>query len=87
MAEQTGLTKSYLSKVERGISTPSIAVALKIARVLDADVGQLFSDSMEGNAMTIARAKDRVIDQASSAESSVYDPIAPLWSERPCSRS
>ena len=61
LAEQTGLTKSYLSKVERGISTPSIAVALKIARVLDADVGQLFSDSMEGNAMTIVRAKDRVI--------------------------
>ncbi|MBT2265825.1 helix-turn-helix domain-containing protein [Rhodococcus erythropolis] len=77
LAEQTGLTKSYLSKVERGISTPSIAVALKIARVLDADVGQLFSDSIEGNVMTIARAKDRVIDQASSAESSVYDPIAP----------
>ncbi|MDV8006493.1 XRE family transcriptional regulator [Rhodococcus sp. IEGM 1318] len=77
LAEQTGLTKSYLSKVERGISTPSIAVALKIARVLDADVGQLFSDSMEGNVMTIARAKDRVIDPAASAESSVYDPIAP----------
>ncbi|MCD2153266.1 XRE family transcriptional regulator [Rhodococcus sp. IEGM 1406] len=77
LAEQTGLTKSYLSKVERGISTPSIAVALKIARVLDADVGQLFSDSMEGNAMTIVRAKDRVIDPASSVQSSVYDPIAP----------
>jgi transcriptional regulator with XRE-family HTH domain len=77
LAEQTGLTKSYLSKVERGISTPSIAVALNIARVLDADVGQLFSDSMEGNAMTIVRAKDRVIDPASSVQSSVYDPIAP----------
>lgn len=77
LAEQTGLTKSYLSKVERGISTPSIAVALKIARVLDADVGQLFSDSMEGNAMTIVRAKDRVIDPANSVQSSVYDPIAP----------
>jgi quercetin dioxygenase-like cupin family protein len=45
--------------------------------VLDADVGQLFTDSMEGNAMTIVRAKDRVIDPASSVQSSVYDPIAP----------
>ncbi|MGD7558604.1 helix-turn-helix domain-containing protein, partial [Ralstonia pseudosolanacearum] len=25
MAERTGLTKSYLSKVERGLSVPSIA--------------------------------------------------------------
>jgi transcriptional regulator with XRE-family HTH domain len=41
---QTGLTKSYLSKIERGQSTPSIAVALKVARALDVDVGRLFSD-------------------------------------------
>ena len=44
LAEQTGLTKSYLSKIERRQSTPSIAVALKVARALDVDVAQLFSD-------------------------------------------
>lgn len=87
LAEQTGLTKSYLSKVERGISTPSIAVALKIARVLDADVGQLFSDSMEGNAMTIVRAKDRVIDRPTPCSLPSTIRSRPHWSERPCSRS
>ena len=34
LAERTGLTKSYLSKVERGLSVPSIAVAMKLAGAL-----------------------------------------------------
>ena len=29
LAEKTAMTKSYLSKVERGLNTPSIAAALK----------------------------------------------------------
>ena len=56
LAEQTGLTKSYLSKVERGHSTPSIAVALKVARALDVDVGRLFSDEATQEKITIDRA-------------------------------
>ena len=44
LAELSGLTKSYLSKIERRQSTPSIAVALRVARALDVDVGRLFSD-------------------------------------------
>jgi transcriptional regulator with XRE-family HTH domain len=59
LAEQTGLTKSYLSKVERHQSTPSIAVALKVARALDVDVAQLFSDEAADEKIAIDRAKDR----------------------------
>lgn len=43
LATQTGLTKSYLSKVERGMSSPSIAVALKLAKALNAQAEELFS--------------------------------------------
>lgn len=56
LADQTGLTKSYLSKVERGRSTPSIAVALKVARALDVDVGRLFSDDAAEDQITVDRA-------------------------------
>jgi|SRR5687768_667703 transcriptional regulator with XRE-family HTH domain len=42
LAGRAGLTKSYLSKVERGISVPSIATALKIADGLAVGVGDLF---------------------------------------------
>ncbi|MGW0161275.1 helix-turn-helix domain-containing protein [Mycobacterium sp. NPDC003323] len=55
----TGLTKSYLSKVERGHSVPSIAAALKISRALDVDVAQLFSEDAEESTLTVERAADR----------------------------
>ncbi|MGH3521614.1 MAG: helix-turn-helix domain-containing protein [Mycobacterium sp.] len=59
LAEQTGLTKSYLSKIERRQSTPSIAVALRVARALDVDVAQLFSDEAADEKITVDRAGDR----------------------------
>ena len=59
LAQQTGLTKSYLSKIERRQSTPSIAVALKVARALDVDVAQLFSDESADQKITINRADHR----------------------------
>ncbi len=58
LAEQTGLTKSYLSKIERRQSTPSIAVALKVARALDVDVGRLFSDEAAQEKIAVDRAHE-----------------------------
>ncbi|OBJ11857.1 DNA-binding protein [Mycobacterium sp. 1482292.6] len=58
LARQTGLTKSYLSKIERGQSTPSIAVALKVARALEVDVGRLFSAGAAQEKITVDRAGD-----------------------------
>ncbi|WP_278184822.1 helix-turn-helix domain-containing protein [Mycobacterium kubicae] len=63
LATQTGLTKSYLSKIERGQSTPSIAVALKVARALDVDVGRLFSDETAEEKITVDRAAHRIGDR------------------------
>lgn len=56
LAQQTGLTKSYLSKIERRRSTPSIAVALKVAKALDVDVGRLFSEEAAHEKITVERA-------------------------------
>ncbi|MGB8405421.1 MAG: XRE family transcriptional regulator [Mycobacterium sp.] len=58
LAEATGLTKSYLSKVERRQSIPSIAAAMKIARALEVDVARLFADDPEASAITVERAID-----------------------------
>lgn len=69
LAAQTGLTKSYLSKIERERSTPSIAVAMRIARALDVDVGQLFADDASRSRMTIERAPAR-------AGADRYHPVA-----------
>jgi len=50
LAEKSGMTKSYLSKVERGLNTPSIAAALKLARALNVNVEELFAGEAEGQA-------------------------------------
>lgn len=68
LAKQTGLTKSYLSKVERRLSTPSIAAAMKIARALHVDVGQLFSDQ--------AAETQFVVERATTPGEQRYRPVA-----------
>lgn len=70
LAAQTDLTKSYVSKIERGQSTPSIAVAMRIARSLNVDVAQLFADDASRSRIVIDRAQDRV-------GAARYYPIAP----------
>lgn len=63
LAERTGLTKSYLSKIERSRSTPSIAVAIKVAQALDVDVAQLFSERGDEDKIAVDRATDRREDR------------------------
>ncbi len=70
LAAQTGLTKSYLSKIERRCSTPSIAVAIKVAKALDVDVGRLFSDEAAQEKITLDRA-------AAAREGERYRVLAP----------
>ncbi|MDG9883400.1 helix-turn-helix domain-containing protein [Pseudomonas putida CSV86] len=50
LADKAGMTKSYLSKVERGLNTPSIAAALKLARALNVNVEELFAEDAPNQA-------------------------------------
>jgi transcriptional regulator with XRE-family HTH domain len=59
LAESTGLTKSYLSKLERGISVPSIATALKVADAFGVGVGSLFGANEAENDFTVVRRQER----------------------------
>ncbi|UVO10916.1 XRE family transcriptional regulator [Mycobacterium sp. SVM_VP21] len=63
LAERTGLTKSYLSKIERSRSTPSIAVAIKVAQALDVDVARLFSERGDEDKIAVDRAAGRSADR------------------------
>ena len=60
LARLSGLTKSYLSKVERGLSAPSIATMLKLARALGVGSGQLLGQSVEEEDIAVVRAAERV---------------------------
>ncbi len=68
LAERTGLTKSYLSKVERGLSVPSIAVAMKLARALGVPAEDLFGEPAAASAITVVRASERTAAGAPDAQ-------------------
>ncbi|CAH2800104.1 MAG: Transcriptional regulator, Xre family [uncultured Paraburkholderia sp.] len=79
LADQTELTKSYLSKVERGLSVPSVAVALKLAKALHVEVDQLFDDAPANDDITVVRVADRVpMGKAGAApeSASAYEVLA-----------
>lgn len=59
LAETTGLTKSYLSKIERGISVPSISTALKVAASFEVSVGQLLGEEQGDESLCIVRRNER----------------------------
>lgn len=43
VAESTGLTKGFLSRVERDLTSPSVASLVTLCQVLSIDVGDLFT--------------------------------------------
>jgi len=59
LADRAELTKSYLSKVERGLSVPSIAVAIKLARALEVGVEELISGDGVRADIVLTRAGQR----------------------------
>ena len=59
LADAAGLTKSYISKVERGLSVPSISTALKIAGTFDLSVGQLLGETQYDDAISLVRRAER----------------------------
>lgn len=59
LAASTGLTKSYLSKVERGVSVPSISTAMKVAAAFDVRVGQLFGEAASDDSICVVRRNER----------------------------
>ncbi|AZK97813.1 cupin domain-containing protein [Streptomyces sp. SID5473] len=76
LAERAGVTKSYLSKVERGHSVPSIAVGASLARALDVPLDTLFTDAEEVSDVTVTRAGDRQPLTSGEEPGSRYEGIA-----------
>lgn len=81
LATQTDFSPSFISQVENGLVSPSIASMEKIARTLGVTLGEFFSAAAEGEGVLIVRAADRT--QASSLWSHAQiEPLAPLTETR-----
>lgn len=61
LAQRTGLTKSFLSKLERAASSPSISTVLKLAQAYDIGVAQLVGqhELSDDESVTVVRRADR----------------------------
>lgn len=57
LAAQAAVTESFLSQVERGVASPSIASVQRIARALDTNIAELFA--ADESAGTVVRVGDR----------------------------
>jgi transcriptional regulator with XRE-family HTH domain len=57
LAERAGVTESFLSQVEREVTSPSIASVQRIARGLDLAIAELFVEEMPHS--RVVRAADR----------------------------
>ena len=57
LASQAGVTESFLSQVERGVASPSIASVQRIARALGQSIAELFA--ADDPAGIVVRAADR----------------------------
>ncbi len=62
LAQRTGLTKSYLSKLERAVSAPSISTVVKLAQAYGMGVSQLIgeADLDQDESVCIVRRADRL---------------------------
>jgi len=59
LATKTGLNKGYLSRIERGEKSPSVATVIKIAESLAVPVGMLFGEQTDYSEIHLVRAKSR----------------------------
>ncbi len=76
LARQSGLTKSYLSKIERGRSAPSIATVVKLARALNLNVGDLVGDGELSGSLCIERRGARPPFHPAGPAGYKFEPIA-----------
>ena len=67
LAERAGVTESFLSQVERGVASPSIASVQRIARALGQSIAELFAADERVGSLVRAGERRRVVYQGLGA--------------------
>lgn len=58
LSSKSGLTRSYLSKLERGLSAPSIGSAIQLSTALGISLDQMYGQEDDHDPITIVRSKN-----------------------------
>ena len=67
LAADAGVTESFLSQVERGVASPSIASVQRIARALGQSIAELFAADERAGSVVRVRDRRRVVYQGLGA--------------------
>jgi transcriptional regulator with XRE-family HTH domain len=60
LAQRTGFTKGYLSKVENSDKAPPVSTLLNIAKALEVSVSELFGESREPTSLSLVKKDERL---------------------------
>ena len=60
LADEAGVTESFLSQVEREVATPSIATVRRVARALDLTIAELFAEEPTAGRVVRREARRRI---------------------------
>jgi transcriptional regulator with XRE-family HTH domain len=61
LAEKTGFTKGYLSRVENSEKAPPVSTLIKIAKALQVDLSEILSEIGGSNTVSLVRKNERVV--------------------------
>jgi transcriptional regulator with XRE-family HTH domain len=67
LAAEAGVTESFLSQVERGVASPSIASVQRIARALGASIAELFAADERAGSLVRVDDRRRIVYQGLGA--------------------
>ena len=77
LAQRSGLSKGYLSKVENGLKTPPVSTLSRIARSLGVEMADLFERPANESKIMIVRASERrQVSRDGSAYGYNYEAVA-----------
>src|SRR5688500_11692075 len=83
VASRSGLTKSYLAKLERGISQPAIATVVKLAKTFGVSSGKRLGEVQDADEILVVRKGEGLpFSRTEGRVGSAYEAIAPQHAEK-----
>ena len=83
LAKSSGISKSYLSKIERAADPPPLSTLYNIAKALNSSVSDLLGEKPQGGMISHVRKNEReVITRGTSTSKYLYESIANKYPNR-----
>ena len=83
LADEAGLTKGYLSKIENSKSAPPVSTLINLSKALGVNMDAFFSRRYPQTIYTLIRKPDRqVMARESTSFGYSYEPLAPKFPNR-----